>query len=134
MGQRVTEQLALIVDSYGEALRATISALGGFKAVGHLLWPAKEPEEAGRQLSNALNPRKRDVLSPDELALIRREARGKGVHVLATFEMRDAGYADPQPIEPEDERAALQREFIAGVAKMEALTKRMERLGLRAVG
>lgn len=43
---------------------------------------------------------------------------------------RDTGYTDPQPIEPEDERARLQREFINAQRGLEALAKRMERAGL----
>ena len=126
----MTEQLPLIIQSYDEALQATVLALGGNKVVGHLLWPAKEPDEAGKQLSNTLNHRKRDVLDPHELALIRREARRKGVHILASFEMRDAGYAEPKPVEPEDERAALKREFIAKAQSLKELFDRMQRAGL----
>jgi Xaa-Pro aminopeptidase len=124
----VTDQLPLIVESYDEAIRATVLALGGNKVVGSLLWPAKEPDEAGKQLSNALNHRKREVLDPHELALIRRAARAKNIHTLATFEARDAGYADPQPIEPEDERAALQRRFLEGLGQLQQIASRMERL------
>jgi hypothetical protein len=43
---------------------------------------------------------------------------------------RETGYTDPQPVEPEDERAKLQREFINAQRGFEALAKRMERAGL----
>ena len=41
--------------------------------------------------------------------------------------MRDAGYQPPVPVEPEDERAALQREFIEMGKRMEALLSQMQR-------
>jgi hypothetical protein len=45
--------------------------------------------------------------------------------VMATYELRAAGYADPQPIEPEDERARLQREYVAAVRTLTALTQKL---------
>lgn len=45
--------------------------------------------------------------------------------------MRESGYADPQPIEPEDERARLEREFIAAVKVMSGMADRLARLGIR---
>ena len=44
---------------------------------------------------------------------------------------KEAGYAPPQPVAPEDEAAQLQREFIAAVKRLEAIQKRMARNGLQ---
>jgi hypothetical protein len=41
---------------------------------------------------------------------------------------RDLGYADPVPIEPEDERAALQRQFIESTANLLKMAARIEEL------
>jgi hypothetical protein len=120
-------QIPLFFDSYEAAIGATVTALGGNKRVGTALWPTMPADEAGRRLAHCLNPDKRDKLCPNELALIRREARKKGVHILAHYEARDAGYAEPQPINPEDEAAQLQREYIAAVRALQGLTERMER-------
>ena len=46
----------------------------------------------------------------------------------ANFLMREAGYADPQPIEPEDERARLEREFIEAAKGVQAIAARLTRL------
>lgn len=81
-------------------------AMGGFKRLGADMKPDLAVDAAGRWLADCCNPEKREKLSPTELAYIRRRARAEGVHVLAAFEMRDAGYADPLPVEPEDERSA----------------------------
>lgn len=129
----MTDQIPLFVDTYDEAIRHTVNALGGMKRVGAELRPDKPADEAGRWLADCLNPEKREKLSPSELAYIRRKARTNGVHVLAAFEARDAGYADPQPIEPEDERAALMREFVLATKGFTTLIDRMGRAGLKVV-
>jgi hypothetical protein len=123
----MTMQPALFHESYEDALRDTALALGGNKAVGAALWPAMLADDAGKKLADCLNRDKREKLSLGELALIRRMARKGGVHILASYEMRDAGYADPLPIAPEDEAAQLQREYIAAVKAMTALQARIDR-------
>lgn len=127
----MTDQIPLFVESYEDALRHAINACGGFKRMGSTLWPDKPADEAGRKLADCLNHDKRDKLAPSELSLIRRTARQAGCHVLAAFEAREAGYADPQPIEPEDERASLMREFVHASKVFSTILARMDRAGLR---
>lgn len=119
--------MTMFYDTYEDAIRDCVMALGGFKKVGSMLWPAMPADDAGRKLSACLNTDKREKLDLGELRLIRVEARKAGVHVLAAYEMRDAGYADPQPVAPEDEAAQLQREYIAAVKTMAAIQARMDR-------
>lgn len=119
-------QIPLFFESYEEAIRAAVNSLGGFKKVGSLLWPSKPADDAGRQLAACLNTDKREKLCINELALIRREARKAGVHILAHYEARDAGYSEPQPLNPEDEAAQLQREYIAAVRGLQALQTRID--------
>src|SRR5690606_614222 len=104
-----TPQMPLFYDTYEDAIRDCVTALGGNKAVGNMLWPALPADEAGRKLAHCLNPEKREKLDLGELRLIRRAARQAGVHILAHYEARDAGYTEPQPLNPEDEAAQLQR-------------------------
>lgn len=129
----MTDQIPLFVEDYNEAIRATVQALGGFKRVGSEMKPDMAVDAAGRWLADCCNGDKREKLSPNELAYIRRRARVENVHILASFEMREAGYADPQPITPEDEAAQIQREFIQASKHMTSLFSRMERAGLKAV-
>jgi len=126
-------QIPLFVEDYNEAIRAAVQALGGFKRVGADLKPDMGVEAAGRWLADALNPDKREVLPPTALAYIRRNARAAGCHVLTAYEAQDAGYAPPVPVEPEDERAALQREFIAAVKALDTIQNRMGASRLQAV-
>lgn len=130
----MSDQIPLFVEDYYEAIRATVQGLGGFKRVGHDLKPDLTPDAAGRWLADCCNADKREKLSPTELAYIRRRARGTGVHVLAAFEMQDAGYAPPQPVEPEDERAALMRKFVAAAEGMKVIAADLQRFGVRVEG
>lgn len=131
MGQHRGNSMSQLCETYREALTATIMALGGFKRVGCALWPTMDIEDARGRLSHCLSARSREVLSPESLREIRRMARAADVHILAEYEMRDAGYAPPQPVSPEDEHAALQRDFIQQTRALQALVARMERNGLR---
>lgn len=127
----MSEQMPLLVDDYDDAIRAAVIALGGFKKVGSDLRPELPIDQAGRWLSDCCNPDRRDTLSPKQLGLIRRMAREAGIHVLATFEAREAGYMDPMPVEPEDEKAALQRLFCAKVDELAAIQSQLGRNATR---
>jgi hypothetical protein len=126
----MSEQLPMFVEDLNDAIRDTVKALGGFQKVGYDMQPEKGVEGAGRWLSDCCNPDRREKLSPEQLAYIRKRARQQGVHILAAFEARDAGYAPPKPIEPEDERAALLREFNLRAAEVVGLSKQLATLGV----
>jgi hypothetical protein len=127
-------QMQLWFDTYQDAIRATVMALGGYKHVGTMLKPSMPADAAARWLNDTLNPEKREKLDIAELALIRKEARRRGIDTLATYEMREAGYADPQPLVIEDEAARLQREFVEAVRSLKSIEIRMDQLAtLRAV-
>lgn len=119
---------SLFHESLADALRECIVSCGGMKAVGTLLWPEKEADTAGRRLSDCLNDSKPEKLAPEQVLLILRLAREKGCHAGMVYIARDLGYADPQPIEPEDEKAKLQREYIEAARSMSKLAQRIERL------
>lgn len=121
------QQIPMFVEDYNEAIRATVQALGGFKRVGSELKPDLAADAAGRWLADCINPDKREILPPSALAYIRRKGRENGCHILASFESQEAGYAPPVAIEPEDERARLQRDFILHSKYMHQLVARMER-------
>ena len=128
-------QTRLFFDDVSDALRADVQALGGYKAVGAMLWPEKAADAAGRLLADCLNTAKPEKLSPDQLILLLRLARAAGVHDAANFIGAETGYK-VEPIEPENERAKLQREFIDSVARLESIRESLARIGadpIRAV-
>ncbi|QQP98725.1 hypothetical protein JHW38_00210 [Lysobacter enzymogenes] len=120
--------MPVFVDDLNDAIRATVNALGGMKSIGSELKPEKSAMDAGRWMADCLNPEKRDRLTPDQLSFIRRKARAAGVHILAAYEMHEAGYQPPVAIEPEDERAKLQRQFIEQSKRMEQLFAQLQRM------
>lgn len=127
------DQPALFHETFTEAIEDCVRALGGTKKVGVLLWPEKGVEEARRALLDALNPERAQKLSPDQVLLVLAEAAKVGCLSGVAYVTRACRCADPQPVEPEDERAALQREFVQASHAMARLFARMERAGLKAV-
>ncbi|CAJ0698698.1 hypothetical protein [Ralstonia holmesii] len=127
-------QDALFYESFNDALDAVVKSCGGAKVVASKLWPEKTPDAAHRLLLACLNEGRVEKLSPEQTLFLLKLGRDRGCHAAMNFLARDCGYADPTPIEPEDERARLQREFIEAQKAMQVLAGRMEQFGLiRAV-
>ena len=118
----------MLAESLNDALVECVKAAGGSKVVGPAIWPAKGMEAAQRHLLSCLNPDRNEKLGPDEVLMVLRMARESGFHAGAAFVLRDLGYADPVPIEPEDERATLQRQFIESTRALSKLADRIEKL------
>lgn len=114
-----------------DALRDVVKALGGAKRVAPGLRPEKTVDEAARWLLDCLNPDRSEHLYPEQVLWLLCEGRHAGVHAGMAFLCRAAGYAEPVPLEPQDELAALQRAYIDSVAQQRAIADRLERL-LRA--
>lgn len=125
------------MESINEALIACVKAAGGSKQVGPLLWPEKAPDAAQRALLDCLNEDRPSKLSPDQVMLVLRLARGKGCHVGVDFILAGLGYTPSTPIEPRDEMADLMRQYIEAVNEQKKTAERMERaaarMGVRAV-
>lgn len=128
MNQNVTPQLTLFFDDIYQALMADIQALGGSKTVGSILWPSLKPDKAGEKVANCANRSHAQKFDLEDMLLIIREARKNGSYATAFFMASDTGFAEPQPIEPEDEKARLQTEFIQAVKAMERLSSKMDRI------
>lgn len=122
---------ALFHESLTDALREAVQALGGMKAVGAKMRPEKGVDAAGRWLNDALNPNREEKLDPDQVLWLLREGRAAGCHAAMNYLAREAGYADPIPVEPEDERARAQRDFETAVKALGAVTERLARLNIK---
>jgi hypothetical protein len=118
-------------ESLNEALIDCVKAAGGSKQVGPLLWPEKAPDAAQRMLLDCMNEDRPAKLSPEQVLLVLRLARAKGHHSGMGFILGDLGYAPPVPIDPRDEAAELQRQFMGVMGKAEELVQRMERAATR---
>jgi hypothetical protein len=116
------------MDGINGALIECVRACGGSKQVGPLLWPEKTPEAAQRLILACLNEDRPERLSPEQLAFVLRLAKDRGCHA-GMYALCDlVGYSQPTPVEPRDEVAELQRQFIQATEAMQALVARMESL------
>lgn len=116
------------MESINDALIECVKALGGSKVVGPALWPEKAPDAAQRLLLDCLNPDRPAHLTPEHVVLLMRKARQAGHHLVADWLMSELGYAKPVPIEPRDEVAELQRQFIQATQDMATMMERMQSL------
>jgi len=115
-------QNPLFVESLEEALTQVVGALGGAKTVGLVLWPEKSCRDAHTYLLACLNPERKEHLTGAQIMLLLRRGREARCHAAMQYLSRECGYADPVPLEPEDERARLQREFTASVDNLRRIT------------
>lgn len=127
------EQPELFHESIFESLKATVSACGGPKVVASKLIPEKPADEAARYLNDCLNPDRPANLPLEQLTHLLKIARGKGIHLAATWIMADCGYAQPVPVEPEDQQAELIRQFNRSAAEVVAMGERIARLNITAI-
>ena len=111
-----------------EAALWSVAEVVGPKDIGSELWPEKPVDEAAKLLARCCDPDRSEKLSASQILLILKRGRQRGCHVAISFFNTEAGYTEPQPVEPEDERAKLQREFIEAQRQMEHLVKQMGRL------
>jgi len=127
------QQDEMFHEDFRDALRHVVNALGGPKKVGQLLWPSLTVDQARCRLNNCLDPSRAEKLDYPEIIFIVAEGRKIGIHSAAAQFNRETGYADPVPIEPEDEAAELQRQFIKGVNALGQILNRAEKLNLPTV-
>jgi hypothetical protein len=116
------------MESLNQALVECVKAAGGSANVGPKLWPEKPREAAQRLLLDCLNEDRNAKLSPEQVLLVLKLARDKGYHAGLGFILRALGYGPTTPIEPKDELAELQRQFIEASSQMAATAQRMEHL------
>lgn len=121
-------QLHLMHESVTDALREVIQAAGGPKKIGALLWPDQPTDQAAGRVRDCLNPDRRERFTPDQVMYLLRVGRECGCHSLINYMARESGYADPQPVEPEDEVARLQREFIEATKALGTMAARIEHI------
>jgi hypothetical protein len=112
-----------------DALRDLVQALGGAKKVGGAMRPELSVEAAAQWLRDCLNRDRRERFDPAHVVLLLRMGRAAGYHAAKHWLDLETGYEPSAPLEPEDARAKLQREFIASVELQRQLLERLERLG-----
>lgn len=120
-------QYVLIHESINDALREVVQALGGTKKVGVLMRPEKSVDDAGRWLADCLNADRREKLDPEQVLWLLREGHKANCHSAMNFIGGEAGYA-VSIVEPLDEMAELQRQFIESSKNLTRMAERIESL------
>jgi hypothetical protein len=121
------------INSINSMLIECVKASGGSKVVGSLLWPEKSVSDAQKLLLACLNEDRPEKLSPDQAFFIEKLARDAGCHIAIEYRCKAHSYSIPQPIEPEDEKAKLMRDFIQAQKAMSQLADKLTHVGLMAV-
>lgn len=122
----MTQQPLFCEDIY-EALRTIGQAYGGSKKIGSLLWPDKPIDKASELWANCLNRTRPEKLDPEQLMLVLKVGRDIDCHAGIEFISGECNYKY-EVIEPEDEKARLQREYIKAVKKLSKLSSKLEGL------
>src|SRR4051812_28370161 len=94
---------ALFHETFTDALREIIDALGGAKKVGQLMRPEKSVDTARSWVLDCLNPDREARFDPDQVLWLLREGRRIGCHAGARHLSRETGYAEPVPLDPADQ-------------------------------
>lgn len=121
----------LFFDRVEDALAAVVDQCGGRKKFAGEMFPDKPPRDAHNLLDAMLNPERREKFSPEQVLYVAKRGREVGCHAVMLYLAREAGYADPVPINPADREAELQQQFIDAVATLQGLQKQMQ--GLQSV-
>lgn len=121
------DQVKLFYEDELDAVREAIRVLGGFKAVGQLLYPEKAADAAGRALADTVNADRKERLTLAQVMLVMKMARDKGCHGPWRWISEEVGYS-ADPIEPEDELTRLMRDYLAEKTRSQARDAKLERL------
>jgi len=128
MGRPEVNQPMLWHDDVYEALGTDVQASGGNKVVGSILWAEKSPDKAGEHLANCLNRHRAEKLDAEQIIFIIAESRKHNSFATIWFIADQANFTKPEPIEPEDQKAKLQREYIEAAKSMQKIAAGIERL------
>lgn len=113
-------QFELVHDDIWGALRGLVSACGGSKIIGPLIWPAKGEKAAG-WLDDCLNPDRQAKLCLEEFFELLRIGRQRGFHAAKHYVDDVTFYQRSDPSNPADRRVLLQEKFIAAVSHLAEL-------------
>jgi hypothetical protein len=128
------QQRALFYDTYRAALREDCKAIADMSAawskiVGAMLWPGKDPIEAGRALLDRTNPERKDRLAEEEERLIMRLAVARrGFSAAHDYISDEIGMERAKPKDRRDEALELQARGERLLAEFQQTVQRFERL------
>ncbi len=95
-----------------------------------MLWPEKSMEEARKSLLNPLNSEHSNKLSPEQIDLLFELENKENCHVVMKY-LGDRFSYKFIPIEPKDELAELQKNYIDAAKSIRSISERIERVQAR---
>ena len=120
-------QQVMFFDRIEDAVAAVVDCCGGRKKFASEMFPEKGARDAHNLLDAMLNPERRERFSPDQLLYVVRRGREAGCHAVMAYLAQEAGYAAPVPIDPKDQEAELQRQFVEAVGALQGIQQRLLR-------
>lgn len=129
--ERQLELLLKFPEKFGECdtvCNAAVRHLGGAKVVGPMLWPDKTLDASSRLIRDCTNANRPERLNPEQILLILKKCRAADFHGLKHFIDAEAGYGRTAPLDPIDELAQAQREFVDSVQQLKRLGAQIERM------
>lgn len=125
-------QMSLIHETVNDAIREAIHFVGGNKKVGALLYPEMPVDQAAGRVRDCLNPDRRELFSPEQVLMIARLAKAAGNNSIMEFMALELGYLKPVAVDPDDEIARLQREFVEATKSLHHMASRIEAISATA--
>lgn len=127
----MSDQAKLFITDIYDALGDLVRAAGGPKAVGQVLKPEMPADESAGWVKNCLNRNRREKFEAEHILWLLKRGREVGCHDPIAFICQEAGYAAPEPVEPETELAKLLREYVAIETKRAGLQPKIEELRIK---
>lgn len=119
----------LFYESYLDALKDDVKALGGAKRVGGWFKPEKDAEAARNWLNDCLNSERRERLDGEQERLIIRRAKDeRGFSAALYFICDDTGFERPKAKSPDDEKAEALRTLADTTQVLRRALETVERL------
>ena len=121
-------------DTPEDALKSVLIGIygkGWNKKAAAEMWPLEDPTDKGKWLERCLMKDRAEKLSLTEILWVLKKGREAGIHTGFAFLAGECDY-EFKAVEPADEMAALQREFIRAAEKQAAMLERIQRLQVRA--
>lgn len=126
-------QDALFYDNVWDALKAIVERAGGNQIVGLRLRPTKNPIEAGKWLSNVLNPMHHEKPDVEDVLALLRIGHEVGFHGCKWWIDADTGYGTTGPLNDEDQEGEYLRVVASASNELRRATDAIERMrGKRA--
>lgn len=124
----MSDQSRLFITDIYDALGDLVRAAGGPKAVGEVLYPKKQPDDAAGYVKDCLNRARRETFDAEEIMWLLRRGRELGCHDPIRWICANAGYTEPEPVEEETELAKLLREYLELEGRRQGLQPKIDEL------